>query len=182
MRMAYVLVLLGLLIGCKGSPTSIPPNQDCANAVPAESFRIKLHKGRPDLQGLKNYRFEFSNQPIQVWAGSEDYIINYSQRIKLRERVRILQICSFIGLLQGDVVEADVKVGTGRVSLYKRSVHKEILDNYDAFDCKDYGDSFFADTITISVVGRTNNVNEITGACFAQIHYGVHMIVVEEGE
>lgn len=178
LKLIYIS-LLTMLVACSSSPTAIPPDQDCTNAVPAVTTRITLTKGKPDIQGLRSFNFNFTNQPMQVWTGSEDYIVSHSQKIKFRERVRILQVCSFLGLIQGDVVEADVNVSTNKGGrFYLRSMHKENLDNFDAWDCREY--NILADSVRIGILGRATNINEINGNCFAFIHYGVNMLVGEE--
>ncbi len=177
--MTRLLWALFLLVGCGSSPTAIPPDQDCSNAVPAGTTRIKLAKGKLDhVSGLRNFTLHFSNQPMRIWMGSDDYIIRHVQKVRFGKRVRIVQACSFIGLVQGDVVEADVNISTDNgASFYLRSKHKENLSDFDAWDCREY--SITTDGVRIGVLGRTTNRNEINNNCFSLIHYGVKFLVEE---
>jgi hypothetical protein len=165
---------LSFLVGCS-SPTG---QDEIPMPQPPASFEINLQKGPTGAGGLRLYVLHFTNQPIQVWWGGEEYVLNYSQRVPFGRDVTIRQVCTFVGLVRGDVVEADINIGSmGGPRFYLRSLHKEDLATFDAWDCKAV--SVLASGARVSVLGRTTDLNVINGNRFALFHYGIELLVEE---
>lgn len=142
------------------------------------TFQIELKKGPTGTDGLRLYVLHFTNQPVQVWWGGEEYVLNYSQRIPFGQQLVIRQVCTFIGVVRGDVVEADINIATvGGPRFYLRSLHKEDLSTFDAWDCR--AENILANGVRVSILGRTTDLNLVNGNNYALFHYGIELLVAE---
>ena len=115
--------------------------------------------------------------PRVVEGGDEKKVYREAWAPKLPYATRAGGIWTFIGLDVGDIVEADISVYTRGYPLVLRSMHKEAVASYDAWQFNAMSFAWPLKRIRVAVVCRAGR-NQILKRLSARIHYG--LIVVGE--
>lgn len=133
-------LLLLTLWACDGGPTG--PRAPC---LPGERDLNCVAVMYPDIastlfiaaddDGLYTFSVGFDPMPIEVWGGSEDYVLERSFHVILPFEVEVVSITTFIGLEAGDRVEAAIEIYTdANVQLRSRSYHGHVPASYEGYD------------------------------------------------
>jgi len=173
LRMFAVLSLVSVW-SCTHSPTEVTPLPDVIPPTPL--IDAELRSSSEDDGGLRTLTIRYTPMPVQVFGGDESRTLKVTKAFDLPERYRVLQVCSFIGLVPGDIVEADVRLSAGG-EFYSRSEHHAIQNAYDAEKCL----NVFAvtDRIRASIFCRVTGLNS-EGRLSALVHFGIRLRVQRE--
>lgn len=75
-------------------------------------------------------------EPTDVLAGEENVLVATGTWVMSQPAV-LVKASSFLGVVVGDKVEMAVDVVCGQLCVYERSIHKETIGIYDAWDHQD---------------------------------------------
>ena len=113
--------------------------------------------------------------PRPVTGGDEKKVYREAWAPKLPYVTKVRGIWTFIGLDVGDIVEADISVYTRSYPLVLRSMHKEAVTSYDAWQFNAVNFAWPLRRVRVSVLCRAAK-NQVSGELAARIHYGVIVI------
>jgi hypothetical protein len=116
--------------------------------------------------------------PVIVFGGCEDNVFRRSWWTSLSTKIIPQGIWTFIGLDRGNIVEADIEVYTQEdIPLVLRSLHKETLGNYDAWQYNSIDYVGATQVVKVAVTCRVNGKNlTLPRQLQARFHVGVVLI------
>lgn len=130
-------------------PPPPPPSTD--------GLRLKAkHVDKPNRMAA----FFYEHPPKLVIGGSEELVLKDSIEVDLQQAYRIVEVSTFHGLEQGDIVEMDTVIASATgMPLYFRSHHKEVPVAFNSWDAKAIPCTFVARKVWLNVVCRVTAKN-----------------------
>jgi hypothetical protein len=146
----------------------------------------------PDEASRYTIAITFGDYPVVVRGGSEDLVRHDRYEITLPQSFQVYASDSFLGLDRGDIGEFDVFAYiNGVIPVHKRSKHKEIASDYNAYEPQYYwatGRTLVVDLST-RVTGRNELLSDAAINAYrggdrltARPHYALYLYAYRVGE
>jgi hypothetical protein len=145
----------------------------------------------PDEASRYTIAITFGDYPVVVHGGSEDLVRHDRYEITLPQSFQVYASDSFLGLDRGDIGEFDVFAYiNGVIPVHKRSKHKEIPSDYNAYEPQYYwatGRKLVVDLST-RVTGRNELLSDAAIDAYrggdrltARPHYALYLYAYKVG-
>lgn len=115
--------------------------------------------------------------PVTVYSGNEYRVFRRSWKTTMSVPVKIIKVWTFLGLDQGDIVEADIEVYSKKgTPIVLRSKHKEIPTSYDAWKPYKLDIDLHTQLLRVVVTCRAGRNSILDNRLYARVHYGLIII------